>query len=586
MPWAFTQSHPLDTSRFIDEAKQRGIELDLSTLRELYRYRLLIPFVELTYRPVRPPNPPSEPEPMPNGSRLMEIRKARDEGCLRDLATEPFKPRLPFERGKQKNHRWWNGLIYTQYQLLAPPMLEDLLNQRTYQRRGTHRIARLPEPHPFFVERMEQQRRVATAITALEARYLPKLDPELILLNGADWEKWEPYRQQFDPVQTRDWLQYPAEQVRQDAEDLLLRARNIDPVGNDWSRLMRRAPAKARKYLEDAALQAMDLRIAAEILLLFYEDLAGRGQAEPLPDLTGVRAWHPLHERLSYRPVTLDETLVNLGISPHPRVVLALEGETEMYHAPRVQAALEFTDAPELIRLLKLGTANRDLVKVAALAAAPLVSEKVPGTSAWKLIKPYTRLFVAVDPDSPFTSPERVAREREKILDEIKEVLKAQGVEHPNPEELDYLVEIRTWDAPCYEFAHFTDEELADGIMAVHPTINGWTREELVEALAYWRARNKDIKRVWESGRWVEQSRSMTGKWTPEPSKPKLAEELWPTLLKKIQLCMSTTDAPVPPIARVINDAYHIALRWRDQSYVLTEVPPEAAGADTASSDQ
>ena len=49
----------------------------------------------------------------------------------------------------------------------------------------------------------------------------------------------------------------------------------------------------------------------------------------------------------------------------------------------------------------------------------------------------YTRLFVAVDPDRPFTTPERVAKERDKILSEIKDVLKAQGVKHPNPAELD-----------------------------------------------------------------------------------------------------------------------------------------------------
>ena len=111
-----------------------------------------------------------------------------------------------------------------------------------------------------------------------------------------------------------------------------------DPVGAVWSQLMRRAPAKARKRLKDAALQALDLRIAAEILLLFYQDLAERNQAEPLPDVAKSMARHPLHERLSYRPKTLDENLVSLGISPHPRVVLALEGETEMYHAPFVVA--------------------------------------------------------------------------------------------------------------------------------------------------------------------------------------------------------------------------------------------------------
>ena len=126
----------------------------------------------------------------------------------------------------------------------------------------------------------------------------------------------------------------------------------------------------------------MDDRIAAEILLRFYEDLAHHGQAEPPPDLSRSMGWHPLHERLSFHPDTLDEDLIRLGISPHPRVVLALEGETEMYHAPRVWKALEYADAPELMRLLKLGSVSQDLKKVAALTAAPLVSEKAPGTNA------------------------------------------------------------------------------------------------------------------------------------------------------------------------------------------------------------
>ena len=153
MPWVFTQRHPLDTSSFIDEAKKRGIELDLSTLRELYRYGLLAPFVELTYRPVRAPFKPDEPEPMAGSSRLMQIREARDTGCLRDLSAEPFKPHLPFERGRQKSRFWWNGLIYSQYQLLALPMLADLLDRRTHQKRGQHRVARIPTPHPSCCSR-------------------------------------------------------------------------------------------------------------------------------------------------------------------------------------------------------------------------------------------------------------------------------------------------------------------------------------------------------------------------------------------------------------------------------------------------
>jgi hypothetical protein len=60
-------------------------------------------------------------------------------------------------------------------------------------------------------------------------------------------------------------------------------------------------------------------------------------------------------------------------------------------------------------------------------------------------------------------------------LNEISAVLRAQGVGAANPAEVEGLIRICTWSASCYEFAHFTDEELADGIMTVHTTIGGWT---------------------------------------------------------------------------------------------------------------
>lgn len=573
MPWTLTQQQPLDTRHFIDEAKKRGFDLDLTTLRELYRHRLLIPFVEVTSRPVRPPAKPTTPDSAMGGTRVMDLREARDTGCLRDLSAEPFKRHLRFEHGGQKPRGWWNGFLYSPYQLLALPALEGVLAGRKYHTRAQRRFTRLPKPNDWLLQGTEKLRKMVLALTALDARYFPSLDPEWIQLNNVpNPEDWTDYRASFDPVQMQAWLAYPAERARKDAEWLLLRGHDVDPVGADWSRLMRRAPARSRKYFKDAALLALDARIAAEILLRFYEDLALRGHARPLPDLSNAMGWNPLHERLSCHPETLDDDLVRLGISPHPRVVLALEGETEAYHAPLVWQALGFSEAPELMRLLKLGGTDHDLTKVAAVTAAPLVGGQVL-PNEWKLIKPYTRLFVAVDPDRPFTTPERVAEEKAKILKEVRDVLKAQGVTRPKPEELDELVEIRTWDASCYEFAHFTDEELADGLIEAHPTIDGWTRDQLIDALAYWRAKKKDIKRVWESGRWIEQSGSMSGKWTPEPSKVKLAEALWPLLLRNVQLCMAIEKAPVPPIAAVINDAYHVAQQWRYLSFLLTEVP-------------
>lgn len=295
MAWALTQHHPLDTSGVIDEAKKRGVSLDLPTLRDLYRRRLLIPFIELTFRPIREPFVPAEPDPVPATSRLIELRQARDTGCLRDLSAESYRPRVPFERSKRQARDWWNGLLYSWYQLLILPELDDILANRTYQKRGARLIARLPEPDASLLQTVERYRRMAVALTALETRYLPNLDPEWIhLLNVHDVGDWEAYRTRFDPEWMQTWLQYPAAQARDDAEWLLLRAHGRDPVGADWSKLMRRAPAKARKDLKDAARIAVEERIAAEILLRFYEDLADRGQAAPLPDFSAFRAWHPL----------------------------------------------------------------------------------------------------------------------------------------------------------------------------------------------------------------------------------------------------------------------------------------------------
>jgi hypothetical protein len=575
MPWAFTQRQPLDTARLIDEMKRRGLDVDLPTLRELYRHKLLVPFVYLNDRRVGPVPAPVTDEPWPGGTRLQQLRYARDRGRLSDLEAAPFRPRLQFALPSGRDvRRWWNGFLYSWYQLLICPEIDALLSHRTRRRSADGKVrTRLPEPHPILVAQAGRFHRMAIALTALEARYLPKLDPEWLHLNNAEVGQWQRYRDDFDPVAMSTQLGYSAADARRDAEWLLSRARTLDPVGDSWSELMRRAPSKSRKDLKGVALSALDYRIAAEILLLFHEDLADHGQVEPLPSIPR-NSWHPLHERLSYRHQTLDQDLMDLGISPHPRVVLAVEGETEQAHVPIVWKELGYPNAPELMRLLWLGGVDKDLEKVAALASAPLVGERAPTQQpAWLAIKPPTRLLIAVDPEGKYFAPQNVGKTRTAILNEIRAVLRAQGVEDPNPAELEQLIEIRTWSESCYEFAHFYDEELADGIMAIHDTIDGWTRDELVEALGYWRDRRADIKRVWESGRWDEQRQTVTGPWAYKVSKTKLAEALWPTLKAKIDRCRADEQAPVPEIVQVVQSAYLQAQQWRYLSFLLTELP-------------
>jgi hypothetical protein len=373
------------------------------------------------------------------------------------------------------------------------------LGQKTYRRRDKWLTVRIAPPDELIVREAHRFRRIALIVTALEARYLPNLDPEWIQLSNAEPTEWERYRDTFDPVAVTTMLSYPATQAREDAEFLLHLARLIDPLRGPWSQLVRRSRRESRQHLKDAVLSAIDLRETAEIVLRFYEDLAGRGVAESLPQILW-NAPHPLQERQSYRQDTLDQNLMRLGLSPHPRVVLAVEGETEEAHVPKVWEALGYPEAPELMRLLKLGGVDRDLEKVAALAAAPLVGTKAPDSRYWSLIKPPTRLMVATDPEGKYFTPDKVEKTRTKIINEIRDALKAQGAETTN-EELEQLVEIRTWSQSCYEFAHFTDDELADAIAEVHMTCNDWSRDQAIGALAYWCGRKKDIKEVREGGR-------------------------------------------------------------------------------------
>jgi hypothetical protein len=57
-----TQNEPLDVEEFIGEAQKRGFHLRTATLRELYRYRLLMLFIQITNRPARGPAKPAKVE--------------------------------------------------------------------------------------------------------------------------------------------------------------------------------------------------------------------------------------------------------------------------------------------------------------------------------------------------------------------------------------------------------------------------------------------------------------------------------------------------------------------------------------------
>ena len=112
-PWVFTQSHPLTTSDFINEAKELGIDLDSATLRELYRRGYVRPLVELMTRAVTTPRE-VPPGPALGSTTLAAIHRSLEAGRIRDLARTPYRRKLRFDtRRLDDPPGWQNGLIYS-----------------------------------------------------------------------------------------------------------------------------------------------------------------------------------------------------------------------------------------------------------------------------------------------------------------------------------------------------------------------------------------------------------------------------------------------------------------------------------------
>jgi hypothetical protein len=185
-PWAFTQQHPLTTAEFCREAERRDITIDNHVLRELWRANALAPIAEVRNQRVGAgrPSPVREPYAGSN-SILVELKKARDRGRLADPALLGYRPQLKFDRPTaERTTRWWNGLVYSRWQLIALDHFSDALpNTLPYDRKG--RRARLRTLETWEQEAATELRCLANLVVALEARYLPEIKlPWVHLMNA------------------------------------------------------------------------------------------------------------------------------------------------------------------------------------------------------------------------------------------------------------------------------------------------------------------------------------------------------------------------------------------------------------------
>lgn len=335
----FSQQSLLTVSRFQNECGRRGLSLADGHLEAFHRPGILIPLYRLA-KDVRT-----------DGD---ELRAARSAGRLHDPRAEPQRPWQRYRRTFGDYNFRSSEFLYSPYQLLLVQQLRSLL-PRIRVRRLTQQDFRfrlkLPESvQPFVQPHVAHNAELVVVLTALETMYRPGIIGRISLPGYANRSAWSQYKQGFDPVAILGWLGWQAEQVRDTAERLLSMAHSVDPL-RDWRELVRLAHPTKWEKLRGDALVAHDHRMAAEILLRFYEDLVQVGAAAPLEEPPKLW-WHALKERLHTDRGELDAVLMEFGLSPHPAVVLVLEGATEMKLMPRVMDMLDIPRRESFIKLV------------------------------------------------------------------------------------------------------------------------------------------------------------------------------------------------------------------------------------------
>jgi hypothetical protein len=561
MPFTFTQDDLLNTKHFLEAAKDRGYELTLDNLQTLHNNRILLPLYRVSDTPVAGRR--ISVVPHGNLNERYEALQAAADGRLRDSADEGYSAAWPYRRPAGASERWWNGFLYSSWQLLELHLATtDLAWLR-------HRL--LDKAMRAGV--VQQRRKRALALAALAPRYLPGIVAKISFPPGVDRQGLERFRFESDVLGLLKAVDFDPALLKDEAENLLGNAHAHDPLSK-WLPLIRHANYSAWSKLRGKPLHFLWLRIGAEVLLRAHEDLAASGQLAPLPDLSGAMFWSPLHDRLSRRGThadSLEEVLSSFGLSPHPRVLLLVEGRSELKHLPLLLSEFGL-DQPEQVRVQQLTGASRNPQLLARYAITPRIGRELG--KGRQLAATPTALVIAVDPENRWT-PEKLDTERKKIQEAIREEVALQGAQI-RQEDLDFLVNVRIWDQE-YEFANFTDDELLSAITR----LASGPRATNVESPAW----QEDTRRKLEEAR--RERKNLNSVIGPlRIKKPDLAEVMWPTLLAKSERELAN-DAPEAPVLKVVLEVRQLVAQLSSGSYFLPSSNDEEspAASDSAGSD-
>ena len=552
LPFVFSQVPLMSSGQLREEASKRWDQrVSIDDLEKLHQLGLLTPL----YR--ADDDRETGILQIPHQDDRSKIARYAREGLIRDPQAED--PLLwPHRRPDDASEDWWDAFFYSQWQLLG---LRDALRQRD-------NLRVVPEEEERYRASSARQRHEHVALAALSARFFPSIVGRVTYRDGAERESLIAARYDVDVAARLTAAGFPAHQLRPTAEFLLSRAHTHDPMRGWWD-LARHSDASGWFRLRGGALEAVWQRIAAEVLLRAHEELASGGALDSLPVTGDPHAWHPLLERIGLQPESdgIHRSLARLGLSPEPRVVLVLEGQTEMVHLPVLLDALGI-GKPQQVRVINQRTSSDRPSQLARYVAPRLGRVRADH----QLIEGGpTALVVAMDAEGPIWGTQTA---RDRHIGELRDIVRREVADQGGTltdRELEILVRLHTWGDQKYELANFTDDELETAITAVLRANPDEIRagadwsSRLGSDIEYARERCLDIEVVFERIR-------------QRVSKVELAEELTPILLAKLEQA-DLPDHPRPPVLNLVYDLVALVNRLSGGGFRL-DTPVAAPAGD------
>lgn len=553
LEFAFSQRRLLDVDEFRRACERRGLSLFWNTsaqLEKLHRVGILFPL----YR-VRRGMQSSFAKIGTSSSSLKAYHAA---GQLYDPRDESFRPWSPYKRKENDQSVETSKFIYSPYQLLLIPVMREFLPKMKMSHTKDDRFhftLKLKEQEKAKIERERTSNdKLVTILTMLDRIYYPRIVRK-IHLSSESFEDWEHFETTFDPVEALSWIGVSADSIQETAIRLLSIADEIDPL-SDWLELVQLCRPEKWENLRGDALIAIDYRIAAEILLRFYEDLVEQGVATPLPEIPPLAA-HPLTQRLRPNYDNLDTILMDFGISPHPSLVLFTEGETEMIIVPRVIELLGVTQRRSFIEVHTYRGTSAQIDKIisyiAPLSLGELRADYIEFT------RPPTRFLVVADPENEFADPVKVEEKRQGWIEGVFKALPHEYQTDVVRSQLNWFIQVETWGNESFEFAHFENNEIIQGIQIACEQRGIKPKSISVNQVEEIRRLKKSIDKLWG------------GTWGPRLplSKTILAEAMWPILEQKIQQAILQQTLDNIPLVRVLRRAVDLALEVERYDVVI-----------------